>query len=138
MNRVIHFEIHSSKPERAIKFYSDAFGWKIDEWKIPGVEIAAENRYWTVMTAPEGSQEPGISGGIVVRQGEEPKGGEPVTSFICTIGVSSVDDYGKKIEAAGGKSASPKMPIMGFGWLAYYIDCEGNKFGIMEEDKNAK
>lgn len=138
MNRVIHFEIHAADPERAAKFYSDIFGWKIEEWKMPGVEVALENRYWAVLTAPEGSQEPGIGGGIVVRKGEEPKGGEPVTSFVCTIGVSGFDEYSRKIKQAGGKEATPKMPVMGIGWLGYFIDCEGNIFGILEEDNNAK
>lgn len=136
MNRVIHFEIHASEPEKISKFYADIFGWEIKEWEMPGV--TPENRYWMVMTAPEGSTEPGISGGIVVRKGPKPSGGEPVGAFICTIGVPSVDEYLRKIEAAGGAVATPKMPIPGMAWLAYAKDTEGNIFGIFEEDKNAK
>jgi uncharacterized protein len=136
MNRVIHFEIHASDPDKVAKFYTDVFGWEIKEWELPGVK--PENRYWMVMTAPEGSAEPGISGGLVVRKGSMPKGGEPVTSFVCTIGVPSVDEYMKKIETAGGSIAIPKMPIPGMAWLAYGKDIEGNIFGIYEDDKNAK
>lgn len=43
MNRVIHFEIHATEPERVGKFYTDLFGWKIEEWKLHGVK--EENRY---------------------------------------------------------------------------------------------
>jgi len=32
----------------------------------------------------------------------------------------------------------PKMPIPGVGWLAYAKDTEGNIFGIMQPDANAK
>ena len=135
-NRIIHFEIHAAEPEKIAKFYTDLFGWDIKEWAMPGVK--PENRYWAVMTAPEGSAEPGINGGIVVRKGPKPAGGEPVAAFVCTIGVASVDEYLKKAEGLGGSVALPKKPIPGMAWLAYCKDPEGNLFGIFEEDKNAK
>ena len=138
MNRVIHFEIHAAEPDRLIKFYGDVFGWEINEWKLPGGPMLPENRYWFVITAPEGSGEPGIDGGIVARRGPLPVGTEPVTSFVSTIHVPSVDEFIKKIEAAGGKNTVPKMAVPGLAWLAYCNDPEGNIFGIYEDDKNAK
>ncbi|HEY4506935.1 MAG TPA: VOC family protein [Candidatus Paceibacterota bacterium] len=139
MNRVVHFEIHAVDPEKLGKFYADVFGWKIEEWKFPeGVEISPENRYWGVMTAEKDSKDPGINGGIVFRKGALPKGNEPVTSFVCTIGVSSVDEYLKKVESAGGSVALPKMPIAGMAWLAYCKDPDGNIFGIYEDNTSAK
>ncbi|MGZ5191612.1 MAG: VOC family protein, partial [Flavisolibacter sp.] len=117
MNRVIHFEIHAAIPESLGKFYTNVFGWEIKEWIIPGVQD--ENRYFGVLTAPEESKEPGINGGMVFRKGPLPKGGEPVTAFICTIQVSSVYEYIKKITEAGGSVDLPKMPISGLAWLAY-------------------
>ena len=136
MNRIIHFEIHASNTEKLIKFYTDVFGWEIKEWELPGVE--PENRYWAIMTAPQDSKEPGINGGLVVRKGPAPEGGEPVNAFICTISVPSVDEYLNKITDAGGLIALPKMPIPGLAWLAYGKDPEGNLFGIYEDDKTAK
>ena len=138
MNRVIHFEIHSSDPERTAKFYRDIFGWEIKEWVMPGLQIKNENRYWTVMTAPEKSKEPGINGGIVFRKGPAPVKNQPVSAYICTVGVVSVDEHIEKITKAGGTVALPKMPIPTMGWLAYLKDLDGNIFGIMQEDKNAK
>jgi hypothetical protein len=32
----------------------------------------------------------------------------------------------------------PKVAIPGVGWFALCLDTEGNKFGLMEEDTNAK
>lgn len=136
MHRVIHFEIHAQEPEKIGKFYSDLFGWEIKEWVMPGV--AEENCYWNVLTAPQDSKEPGINGGIVVRKGLKPEGNEPVSAFICTIQVPSVDKYLKKVVDLGGQVALPKMPIPGLAWLAYGKDIEGNIFGIYEDDKNAK
>jgi hypothetical protein len=31
MGRVAHFEIHADDPQRAVKFYSDVFGWTIEK-----------------------------------------------------------------------------------------------------------
>jgi len=38
----------------------------------------------------------------------------------------------------GGKVAVAKMPIPGVGYLAYCTDTEGNVFGVMQPDANAK
>jgi predicted enzyme related to lactoylglutathione lyase len=43
-----------------------------------------------------------------------------------------------KITAAGGKVITPKMAVPGVGWMAYCLDTEGNQFGIMQSDPNAK
>lgn len=131
-NRVIHFEIHAVDTAKMADFYKKVFGWEVRKWDNPAVD------YWIVMTAPEGDNEPGINGGIVGRKGPAPKGVEPVTSFVCTIHVPSVNEYIKKVETAGGSLALPKMPIPGLAWLAYCKDIEGNIFGIYEDDKNAK
>jgi hypothetical protein len=135
MNRVVHFEIHAADPERAAAFYRQVFGWTINEWTIPGMEIPQENRYWMAVTGA--APEPGIDGGILVRRGAPPTDGQPVNAYICTIGVASVDDSVTKALAAGGTLALPKMPINGVGWLAYCKDTEGNLFGVMQDDPQA-
>ena len=142
-NRIIHFEIHAADTAKIAEFYKTVFGWEIKKWDPP-MPKASEGQvtpavdYWMVMTAPDGSKEPGINGGIVGRKGPAPSGGEPVNAFVCTIGVPNVDEYLKKVEQAGGTLALPKMAIPGLAWLAYGKDIEGNIFGIYEDDKNAK
>jgi len=135
MSRVVHFEIHAADPERAAAFYRLVFGWNINEWTIPGVEVSNENRYWMVVTGS--APEPGIDGGILVRRGAPPADGQAVNSYVCTVGVSSVDESVGKALAAGGTLVVPKMPIKGVGWLAYCKDTEGNIFGMMQEDSRA-
>jgi hypothetical protein len=44
----------------------------------------------------------------------------------------------KRIPEAGGKVVVPKMPVPTVGWLAYAKDTEGNLFGFMQMDANAK
>lgn len=135
MNRVVHFEIHAADPERAARFYSDVFGWTIQEWKIPGVELPNEHRYWLVTTGPEGER--GINGGIMFRRGPAPTEGQAVNAYVCTMSVTSVDDSVAKSLAAGASVALPKMAVKNVGWLAYCKDTEGNIYGMMQEDPSA-
>ena len=132
LNRVVHFEIHGNDTAKIAEFYRSVFGWEIRRWENPEVD------YWMVMTAPVGSKEPGIDGGIVKRRGPAPKGNDTMAAFVCTINVPSVNEYIKRIEKAGGQNVVPRMAIPGMAWLAYCSDIEGNTFGLFEEDKNAK
>jgi predicted enzyme related to lactoylglutathione lyase len=121
MPRVVHFEISADDPERAAKFYTEVFGWKIVKWNGP-------QDYWLVTTGE--APETGINGGIFRRKG-------PV-GWVDTIQVDSVDAYADKVVAAGGKVVVPKMPIPGIGWLVYCQDSEGSVFGMMQGDASAK
>jgi len=136
MNRPIHFEIQAADPEKAAKFYCELFGWEIKEWVMPGVEMKKENRYWLVTTGAD--DKPGINGGILFRSGETPKPGQTPNAYVCTMGVASLDESVAKAVKLGATVALPKMPVMGIGWLAYCLDLDGNLFGLMQEDKNAK
>jgi predicted enzyme related to lactoylglutathione lyase len=121
MPRVTHFEFNADDPERAAKFYEKVFGWKIKKWEGP-------IDYWLVSTGEK--DKPGINGGIMKRMNHE--------TTVVSIDVSSVDDFTRKIQEAGGKIAKPKEVIPGVGYFAYCADTEGNLFGIMQEDPNAK
>jgi predicted enzyme related to lactoylglutathione lyase len=129
MPRVIHFEIHAGDPERAIKFYQTLFGWTFQKWEGP-------MPYWLVTTGPD--NQPGINGGLLPRQGPAPLDNQAVISYVCTIDVESLDASIGSVEANGGGIALPKMPVPGIGWLAYCKDTEGNIFGMMQSDPNAK
>lgn len=128
MSRVIHFEIHAEKPERAIAFYSGLFKWDFTAWN-GGVP------YWLINTGANGT--PGINGGLVQRRGPAPADGQAVNAFCCTIDVDSVDGTVERIAELGGTMAFPKMAIPGVGWLAYGKDTEGNIFGVMQTDPAA-
>lgn len=122
MNRIVHFDIYADDPQRAVKFYGDVFGWKASKWEGP-------MEYWLVTTGPEGTA--GIDGGIGRRD-------DPADRTVNTIDVASVDEFAAKVTAAGGKVIAPKMAIPGVGWFALCLDTEGNKFGLMENDPNAR
>lgn len=129
MPRVIHFEIHAVHPERAVKFYSEVFGWKFQAWDGP-------SEYWMIETG--NSNSPGINGGLLRRRGPAPAHGQAVNAFVCTLDVASVDDTIVRASGAGGSVAVPKMAVPGVGWLVYFKDPEGNIFGAMQADRGAK
>jgi uncharacterized protein len=120
-SRVIHFEISADDPGRAAEFYTKAFGWQIKKWGGP-------QDYWLATTGKEG--EPGINGGIMQRMGPQP--------VVNTVDVPNFEEAAEKIVAAGGKLITQKMTVPAVGWMAYCMDTEGNQFGIMQQDDNAK
>jgi predicted enzyme related to lactoylglutathione lyase len=123
-NRVVHFEIHADKPERAIMFYKKVFDWKIHKW--------GEIEYWLITTGND--DEPGINGGLMPRMGDHNGEKSVISSYICTIDVSSLDDSIKAVAENGGKIVKAKREIKGVGWVAFAKDTEGNIFGIMQAE----
>jgi predicted enzyme related to lactoylglutathione lyase len=121
MARVVHFEIPADDPDRAVKFYQKVFNWKIEKWQGPF-------NYWLVTTGED--KEPGINGAIMEKTN--------LKSTVNTVGVSSVDEFLKKIKEAGGTVVMPKGSVPGQGYLAYAADTEGNVFGIFQNDPSAK
>jgi predicted enzyme related to lactoylglutathione lyase len=127
MPRVIHFEIHAGDPDRAVKFYESLFGWTFQKWEGP-------MDYWLVTTGPD--SQPGINGGLLRRQGDID--GQAVIAYVCTIDVENIDASIAKAQSLGSQVVVPKMPIPGMGWLVYFKDTEGNIFGMMQADPEAK
>src|SRR5882724_11187745 len=127
MPRVVHFEIHADNPERAVKFYREVFGWEFTQWPGP-------MPYWLIKTGPD--SQPGINGGLVPRRGVID--GQSVIAYVSTLDTPALDEAVVKAQAKGGTVALAKMPIPGMGWLAYCKDTEGNIFGLMQADPNAK
>src|SRR5262249_54248258 len=77
MPRPMHFEIHAEDLQRASRFYSSVFGWKIEKW--------GQQDYWLIKTGEAG--QPGIDGGLLPRRGPAPGEQSPVNAFPCTIDV---------------------------------------------------
>jgi hypothetical protein len=123
MPKVIHFEIPADNTQRAADFYKKAFGWKIE--KYPGAQMD----YWLVSAGED--KELGINGAIAAKDASHP-------TTINTISVASYEEAVKKIKAAGGQVLTPKMAVPSVGYMAYCKDTEGNMFGIMQTDRNAK
>ena len=62
-----------------------------------------------------------------------------VIAYVCTIQVESVDDcVGKGGGARREQTSSPKEPCRASAGLANSKDTEGNIFGMMQNDPEAK
>lgn len=130
MSRVIHFEIQADDVERAKAFYGAVFDWQFQDYgEFTG------STYWGIVTGPE--EEPGINGGLLERPCPTGGPGTGTNAFVCTMGVADYDATHDRIIAAGGQVALPKMALTGMAWQGYYLDTEGNTFGIHQPDPNA-
>jgi hypothetical protein len=63
---------------------------------------------------------------------------QATNAFVCTMDVADLDAAMRKVGDLGTKIVVPKMAIPAVGWLAYADDTEGNIFGMMQVDAQAK
>jgi predicted enzyme related to lactoylglutathione lyase len=128
MATIVHFEIPADDMERARKFYTELFGWKMENAGDPSGEAGGE--YWLITTYDDKGT-PAICGGMMKRQG--PQHGP--TNY---VGVPSVDDTAKKLESLGGKIIMKKTTVPGHGYFVCCLDTENNIIALWEDDKEAK
>jgi uncharacterized protein len=124
MDKVVHFEIPYDNKDRASKFYSEIFGWKLLD--IPEMDytlVHAAKTDKNNMVAEPGA----INGGLFHRN-------DVAKQPMIVIGVQSIDEAIKKVVAAGGKVVTPKQRIPN-GSYARVADCEGNVIGLADESK---
>ena len=121
----IYFEIQADRPQRAIDFYSQVFGWKFSQ--VKGLPIS----YWTIETG-------GSRGGLLERPAKTPPPESGTNAFVCSLEVEDFDRTAKTIVQLGGIVALPKFAVPNTCWQGYFVDPEGNTFGIFEVDENAR
>ncbi|HKF01392.1 MAG TPA: VOC family protein [Candidatus Sulfotelmatobacter sp.] len=121
----IYFEIQADDPQRAIKFYVQVFGWKFSE--VKGLPI----QYWTIETG-------GSRGGLLRRPAKTPPPECGTNAFVCSLEVANFDTTAQTIEQLGGVVALPKFAVPNTCWQGYFVDLDGNTFGIFQVDPNAK
>lgn len=119
MSRPVHFEIHGADPERAVRFYTEVFGWTVDRWD--------DQEYWLLGT---GTGTPGIDGAAAPSQ----EHGQPV---VLTMEVGDLRAATARVREAGGTVVVDRAPIPGVGWLATATDPNGVLFGLMQPDTEA-
>jgi hypothetical protein len=129
--RVVHFEIQADDLERARQFYGDVFGWSFTDWSnVTG------SPYFGVTTGDP--ETPGIDGGMLQRPVPAPGPAQGTNAYVCTVEVDDYDATESRILANGGQVALPKYALPGMAWQGYYLDTEGNTFGIHQPDPEAR
>ena len=124
MDRVVHFEIPAENLERAKKFYSDNFGWKLNQL---GPEVG---NYVLVHTGPTDEQgmpqdRAFINGGLMPR---DPSARSPV----LVIAVADADHAVEKVKKSGGRLVGEILDIPNVGRYARVEDTEGNVIGVIK------
>ncbi|WP_164670828.1 VOC family protein [Virgibacillus doumboii] len=113
MGKVAGFEISSQDPEKAVKFYSEVFGWETSD---------PQWGYWPV-SMEKGN---GVSGGISKGPSDFPHGTR------IQIEVDSIDDTIAKAKKNGAMVVRDKMEFDEF-FLAYLVDPAGVGFGLIQQ-----
>jgi hypothetical protein len=110
---------------RAADFYAQVFGWTFSEAKELPIP------YWRIDVGC------GSGGGLLKRPAERPPAQSGTNAFVCSFEVERFDDASTNILSLGGAVALAKFPVPGKCWQGYFIDTEGNTFGIFEVDDQA-
>lgn len=111
-NPIVHVEIPATDPSAAAQFYADIFGWSITK----------DDQFNYHMFKAEGGP-----GGGFTTVGQY---GTKVDDVLVYLGTDDINGTLARIEAAGGKTLSPKMEIPGTGWFATFSDPTGNTMAL--------
>lgn len=129
MNPVVHFEMPYADSKRAVKFYTNVFGWKAQQM---GPDM---QNYVVVETTESGKDgrpgKPGtINGGLYPKSIDK---SAIAPSFV--IGVDDIKVHMKKIEKSGGKILGTPLMIPKIGWYVSFEDTEGNKLSLLQPQR---
>jgi predicted enzyme related to lactoylglutathione lyase len=122
---LVWFEIPADNFDRARKFYSSLFNWKISPFQ--GMQGPEAQKYLHIET--EGA-EASPDGGLTTR--------EHIQGITQYIGVASVDESVAKVEKLGGRVSVRKTAVPQMGYYAICQDTENNTFALWESESDAK
>jgi uncharacterized protein len=111
-HEICHVEILAQDLQASGGFYSGVFGWEVTPWGEGYVMFKAGD---------------GVGGALI-------KTDEPYPSVMFYIHVADIEAKLKEIEAAGGKTITPKTLITPeMGYFAAFSDPAGNAIGLFSQ-----
>lgn len=117
-NSINWFEIPVSDFDRAKKFYETLFNTEIFEMPFE------DGRYGMF---PADMENGGVGGAIVKGEGFVPS---DIGTVVYLNGGDDLSSPLSRIEAVGGKIVLPKTSIGENGFMAHFIDTEGNRVAL--------
>lgn len=117
-NAISWFEIPAKNYEKAKMFYNTVLDIEIKDAPMP------EGKYGMF---PYDNDNNGVGGGLVEMEGYNP------SAAGVTVYLNGGDDLNSplgRVESAGGKVVMPKTDIGENGFMAQFIDTEGNKVAL--------
>jgi uncharacterized protein len=125
-NKLTHFAIHIDDIERAKKFYDGVFNWGFNSYgQGDFLQIKADK-----------SEHGELIGAMQSRKYSPVP--EKVIGFECTIGVENISVVIDRVTENGGQVLMPKTAIPYVGYIAKFLDTEGNLVCAMEYDNSAR
>ena len=117
VNTADWFEIPTNDIQRAKKFYEGVFKVTLEKLNMPEIEMhmfpGHEDHY-------------GAMGALVYNKDIKPSMDGSTVYFYC----KNLDDEISRIEQYGGKVLVPKTDIGENGFIAHFVDTEGNKVAL--------
>lgn len=117
MNAINWFEIPVKDFERANKFYATILAAELAPMQVGDSQMG-------VLPAGKG----GLTGAIIKEEGLEPAN----KGIVLYLNAGDdLNDILNRVEGAGGKVLSQKTQVSPeIGFVAYFLDTEGNKLGL--------
>jgi len=125
-NKLTHFAIHIDDIERAKKFYDGVFEWGFNSYGPSDfLQIKADK-----------TENGELIGALQSRKYSPVP--EKLIGLECTIGVENVDEIVERVKNNGGQVLMQKTAIPNVGWIAKFLDTEGNLICAMQYDNSAR
>ncbi len=121
-NAVNWFEIPATDFQRAVNFYETILGIKMTI--LPKIPDMPPMNY---VMFPFDEKQQKIGGGICDGEGYEPSA---TGSIVYLNAGEDLSVALNKVKGAGGKILVPKMSIGSNGFMAHFIDTEGNRVAL--------
>lgn len=112
-------EIPVTDMKRAKKFYETVFDVKLEEQKMPNLEM------WAF---PMVDKAPMAAGALVKHPDFYKPGGDK--GIVVYMHSEKLDTELGRVEKAGGKIVMKKKPIGEHGFIGIFMDSEGNRLGM--------
>lgn len=124
MNAINWFEIPALDLERAFTFYSEILHGNVRKGTFGNGELILFNVPFNTGEA--------VGGSIVARPDLTPST-EGTLIYLNAFG--KLSDAVVKVESAGGKVVVPELNLGKFGFSALIIDSEGNRIGLLSNER---
>jgi uncharacterized protein len=118
-NPFVHVELNTTDVPKAKDFYSNLFGWKLEDVALP-------NGTYTMIDVGEGT-----AGGIM----QHPVPGAPST-WLAYVLVDDIAAATEKARSLGATVVKDVTEIMGAGWLSIIVDPTGATLGLWKPNRS--
>ena len=125
-NKMTHFAIHIDDMNRAKNFYDKVFEWGFNSYgQEDFLQIKADK-----------SEKGELIGALQSRKYSPVP--VKIIGLECSISVENIDEIIEKVKTNGGEILMPKTAIPFVGWVAKFLDTEGNLICGIQYDNTAK